>query len=154
MQTQSGTQEPLMTIKATGTWEFGFKSAVKLDNLEAAEENDAVREAAPAEVDMAVAALLGCTCSIVPTVAREMGFRHSGMDFTGEAQFSIENLTPSGATRRFEAIHGTVHVRTDESPERLADLAAEVKRRCGVLRILEKAGISPDIEWKIAKPGG
>lgn len=156
MSAQSGTQESaLMTIKASGTWEFGFSSAVKLDMLEAVEAPDAEKDAAPAEVDMAVGALMGCTCTLVQSIAREMDFRHSGIDFAGEAKFSIDNLSGSNsAVRRFKAIRGTVQVRTDESRERLDGLAAEVRRQCGVLDTLEKAGIACDIQWSAINPGG
>jgi uncharacterized OsmC-like protein len=140
-----------MTIKATGTWHFGFSSTVRLGNLEAMNGQPVSPEPVPADVDLAVAALVGCTCTMLSAVAREMDFWYNGIDFVGRAEFCIDNLSGAdGPVRRFEAVRGTVTVRTDEDQERLDDLAAEVRRRCRVFAILEKAGITADIEWKKA----
>lgn len=153
MSVNTGADTPLMSIKATGTWEFGFNSAIKLTDLEAKSNGENSDELNTGGVDMAVTALAACTCATIPAVAREMGFRHSGVEFSGKAKFSIDNLCGDGsAESKFESISGTVCVRTDESQERLDCLATEVKNRCRAFDILESAGISPEIEWKKVTP--
>ena len=154
MSVESGTQSPLMTIKAAGTWHFGLSSAITVDSLAAVEKQSGeVPTPTPAEVDLAVAALASSVCAAVPTVAEEMGFWHSGIDFQGQARFSVESSVGAGSpVRRFEAVSGTVSVRTDETQERVDELGAEVQRRCHAFRLLDQAGITPDIRWRRAAP--
>lgn len=153
MAIESGVSTPLMKIKASGAWHFGFSSAVKLDNLEAVNGQPMEDAPAPADVNLAVSALVGCTCATMSAVACEMNFRHSGIDFEGKAEFDVDNLTgPGNAVRRFQAVHGTIKVRTDENEDRLNELALEVRKRCRAFDILESAGISTEIEWIKSDP--
>jgi len=153
MSIESGTQTSLMTIRAAGAWQFGFRSAVRLENLEATEDQGEPAHPASADVEMAVASLPAATCAIVPAVAHEMGFGHSGVSFEGEAKFSVESSAGQvGALRRFERITGTVTVVTDEPQERLDLLAEEVGRRCRPLQVLDQAGIATSIDWRRTKP--
>jgi uncharacterized OsmC-like protein len=151
MSMESGTENPLITIKATGTWRFGFNSTVRLENLEATDEPaESVQDIqTPSYVGQAIAALVGCTCVTISNVAKEMDFSHNGVDFVGQAEFSIDNLAEvDGAIRRFEAINGTVTIITEEEQDRFNDLVAEVQRRCPAYTILANAGVIPDIKWK------
>jgi uncharacterized OsmC-like protein len=151
MRAESGVQSSIMNIKASGKWQFGFTTEVKLDHLEAVEAQTISEQPVPSGVDLAVAALVGCTCVAMSQVAREMDFYHNGIDFSGEAEFTVDNLSQEeGPVRLFKSIQATVVVRTDENDERLSQLAQEVQNRCQVFGILKDAGLAPNIQWKRA----
>lgn len=153
MALESGMGNQLMTIRASGTWQFGFSSEIKLEHLEASEEQPTLSETTSLDIDGAMGAVIGCTCGLVSEVAREMDFRHNGVDLSGEASFTVETPSKTGQPmRRFDGIRYTVTLRTDEEDGRFEQLATEVERRCRFFDTLERAGISHKVDWKKSSP--
>ena len=95
-----------------------------------------------------LAALAGCTSITIAVVARDQGFRHSGLATRLRSLIDIRgfffdlHLQP-----KYEQLNFDLTLRTRESVARIRELARETHRRCPQLGLFRLAKIPMLVTW-------
>lgn len=139
-----------------------YKSAVNIRDLavcyldepkELGGDNDG-----PTPLESVLASLCGCTSMIVHIMQREMGFRLHAMRCEADGVVDVRRAEMKRTGKKYSEVEPIAHhfhsvtlkvfIKSDESPERVAELERQVRRLCPVSRLLEDAGIAFNVEWK------
>jgi uncharacterized OsmC-like protein len=104
---------------------------------------------APSPLETVLVALVGCDGVIINGVAQAMKFDYSGVDFDCTSQIDIRGPKGvKGVRPYFEKVDITLTLYTDEPPERVAKLQANVENRCPVMNLMRDAGVELTAIWK------
>lgn len=109
----------------------------------------------PSPLQAVLGALCGCEAVTFHRTAAELGFGYDGIDF--EASFTIDIRGRNGdrsVRPHFQTVRVLARVRTQESPDRLAEVVEETEARCPVFNLLRDASVAVEMRWLAAADGG
>jgi len=102
----------------------------------------------PSPLQTVLGALCGCESVTFRRTATEFGFDYQGIEF--EAAFTIDirgRLGRRGVRQHFQTVKLQAVVATEESVERLNEVAAETEARCPVFNLISDAGVNLEVSW-------
>lgn len=145
----------IKTVRATGAWQGQMRTVQNVRTFApitiAEPEKLGGDNAAPTPMEYVIAALNGCLAVAIELVAKEQGFRLEGMEFESEGLIDQRGLFGTASVSpHFQEVVNRIRFKTPESPERLADLKAEVTRRCPAYSLIKDAGVTIRLDWTIA----
>ena len=77
-----------------------------------------------------------------------MNFKYAGVDFESSGKIDVRGPKGvRGVRPYFEEVHVRIMLQTDESPERVEKLKANVEFRCPVTNLLRGAQVDLTLEW-------
>ncbi len=150
--------EPMLIhTRASGTWEGGMKTALRVRDFAPIISDEPVAlggtDQGPTPMEYVVAALNGCVAVMVNLIARETNFRFDGLDLRSDGVIDMRGLMGvDGVRRHFQQVKLEVILRTEEPPERLEELRDRVHDRCPAINLLRDAGIALHTNWKAVRP--
>ncbi len=104
----------------------------------------------PTPVECVMGGLCGCDAAITHQVANIMKFEYGDVNYTCDAEIDVRGAKGvQGVRPYFEKVTVIKTFRTNESPERVQKLKANVERRCPVSNLIRDAGVDLHIEWVI-----
>jgi len=105
---------------------------------------------APSPLETVLVALVGCDGVIIHGVAKAMGFKYSGVDFSCESQIDVRGPKGvPGVRPYFETVKLEIIVFTDETAHRVEQLKKNVEFRCPVMNLLSAANVLLDVQWSV-----
>lgn len=153
MTEQTLTQEQtLLNVKIQGNLESGLKNTLQVRDLpefyidEPADLGGTDIGANPVEYHLA--ALTACNTITLATVAQEQNFSYGKIEYRTDGDLDIRGfLGVEGVPTYFQNIQVILEIETEESDEAIANLKAEVERRCPLYNLSKDAGIDITSEW-------
>ncbi len=104
----------------------------------------------PTPVESVMGGLMGCDAAITHQVAHIMKFEYGDVDYVCDAEIDIRGAQGvQGVRPYFEKVTATKTFRTNETPERVEKLKANVEQRCPVSNLIRDAGVDLHIEWVV-----
>lgn len=105
-------------------------------------------DAGPTPLETALSSLTGCLSVITALTARAMQFQHQELVLKAQGHFDpTGRLGATGVRRHFSEVNLEIRVRTDESRNRLDELARQVEDRCPVHNLFRAAGVTMTTKW-------
>jgi len=146
------TEPQLVTTSATGHLTSGMRTDVAIRGFTpiTMDEPESLggTNTGPNPMEFVMGALNGCVAVMIRLIAGEMGFQFDGVEFHADGVLDLRGLLGTAqVTRHFQRVDFSVHVRTSEPPERLAELRAQVHDRCPALNLLKDAGVTVNATW-------
>ncbi len=105
-------------------------------------------ETGPTPLETLLASLVGCKAVMIHNVASAMDFDYEGVEL--EASGEVDLRGPKGVPGirpYFDSVDLTVIVYTEESADRLDQLARNAEVRCPVMNLLRDAGATVNAKW-------
>lgn len=142
----------ILTTHASGEWaapKMIKGTAGKFDIVMDQSQPLGGTDLGPSPMDMVTAALVGCTGITLPVIAKQMDFSFESAHFEAEGEIDVRGFYGQpGICKHFCSFRGTFVIETQESEERLREIAAMLEDRCPVFNLLHDAGVKTEIEWK------
>lgn len=142
----------IFNARAAGTWgapKMVKGTAGRFDIIMDQPESIGGTDLGPSPLEIVTAALVGCAGITFGVIAKQMDFSFSGIELEADGDVDIRGfMGQPGVCRHFCNFRGTFVVETEESEERLQEVAAQVENRCPVFCLLQDAGVKMEIEWK------
>ena len=114
----------------------------------------------PTPLEALLGSLCACTSMIMYIMQREMGFRLDAMRCEADGVVDVRRAEMKRTGKKYSEIEPIAHhfhsvtmkvfIKSDEPPERVAELERQVRRLCPVSRLLEDAGVAFRVEWQRA----
>lgn len=107
-------------------------------------------ETGPTPLETVLAGLVGCKCVMIHNVADSMGFEYEGVEI--DAAGTIDLRGPKGVPGirpYFDTVDIKINIFTQESEERMNQLARNAEARCPVMNLFRDAGTAVTAEWVI-----
>lgn len=150
------TEPILVTTAAEAQWEQGVKTRITVRNFDGIvmDEPPALggTDQGPNPMEYVMAALDGCVAVMVKLIAGEMNFQFSDLKLKAQGVIDVRGLMGTANVRpHFQEVTLDVIIKTNEPPERLAQLRDAVHRRCPAINLLKDAGVPLKANW-IAVP--
>lgn len=146
----------LFRIRLAGAGETAARTAVDARRHRILIDEPAARggtDRAASPLETLLAAYLGCTNVIAHIVAEEMGAELGALRFELEAELDTRGVFGKAEVAvPFPRIHLRVEAETAESEARIAELRAQLARRCPVAVILREAGVELIDDWRLVRP--
>lgn len=157
LPTDMNTEPKIANIRVRGKWTGGVQTEVNIRNFPPVVMDEPPdlggTDKGPNPMEYVLGALIGCETVLVAVVAQEKGFEYTGLEFDLRGSLDIRGLEGvEGVRPYFDTIKGTINVTTSESEADLMTLAKEVERRCPAYTMLEAAGVTFDVKWRIVQP--
>lgn len=111
------------------------------------------KNTAPSPLEMVLASLIGCEGAIIHGVAAAMKFKYKGVDFDASGQIDLHGPKGvPGIQPHFEKVELLIKLHTEEPPERVEKLKANVENRCPVMNLLRVANVVVAVAWETVSP--
>ena len=142
----------IIKVASKGKWESGVKTSLSIRDfspfiMDEPESLGGTDEGAN-PMEYVLAALSGCTSVMIALIAQEQSFRFSGVEFENVGYIDLRGLMGAeGVLPHFQKVRFEVIISTEESDERIAELKAEVEKRCPVFNLLRDAGVPIEADW-------
>ena len=112
------------------------------------EPNDG--DTGPTPLETTLSALLGCEGVIIDRCARAMRFKFSGVDMEAEGEVDGRGSRGvRGVRPYFNWVKLNIRIHSNETPERLERLKANVEYRCPVLNLFREADVDVTADWEL-----
>lgn len=142
----------ILNARAAGTWyapKMVKGTAGKFDVIMDHSQDLGGTDMGPSPLEMVTAALIGCAGLTLGAIAKQMNFSFAGAEFEADGDVDIRGfMGQPGICRHFCNFCGTLVIETEESEERLQELAEQIENRCPVFNLLHDAGVKTEIKWK------
>ena len=147
---------PLFRIRVSGAGETPARTALQAGKHRILIDEPAARggtDQAASPLETLLSAYLGCTNVIAHIVADDMGLALGALRFRLEAELDTRGIFGKAeVTAPFPRIHLKVEAETAEREDRIADLRAQLARRCPVAVILREDGVELVEDWTLVRP--
>ena len=110
-------------------------------------------DSAATPLETMLSSYLACLNVIAHLIADEMGIEIVALSMSLDAAFDtdgVRNTTPT--TLPFPEIAHTMNITTAAPDEQIAQLRADLEKRCPVTVILTQAGTRIDATWNVTRP--
>ena len=102
----------------------------------------------PSPLQGILCALCACESVTFNRTATEMGFEYEKLSFSAEYKIDIRGrLGMRGVTQHFKIVRLEIHVKTNETAERLEEIVTETELRCPVYNLIQNAGVDISCHW-------
>ncbi len=111
---------------------------------------------APTPMEFIAGAVNGCVTVVVETVAKELGIPIERIETATTAHMDVRGFRGTAdVSPHFQDCTLEVRVDTPAAATALADLVAQVERRCPAINLLRDAGVDFELRWDFrALPAG
>ncbi|WP_339164103.1 OsmC family protein [Siminovitchia sp. FSL H7-0308] len=141
-----------MKVKTSGKWEKGLQTSIFIRDFEKIIVDEPASlggtDKGPNPVELVLGGLSSCTSVMIALIAKEQQFSYEGVEFQNEGALDLRGLQGvEGISPHFQTVHYKVHIKTNESEEKINALKSEVEKRCPVFNLLVDAGVNVQGEW-------
>jgi uncharacterized OsmC-like protein len=107
----------------------------------------------PTPLQSVLGALCGCEAVTFRRTATEFEFDYERIDFEAACTIDIRGRSGDRSVRpHFQTVRLSAQVVTSCTQAQLDELVEEVEARCPVLNLMQDAGVTLDIRWRVVTP--
>jgi uncharacterized OsmC-like protein len=141
----------LADFTATGTWKGEFSTAVEARRfgfVVAEPTSFGGTDEAANPIEYLLGSLNGCVSVVVETVAKELGVPIVALATHATGTLDLRGFAGTAdVSPHFQHLTLTLELTTDASEDQLAELEAQVLRRCPIFNLIKDAGVDIRDEW-------
>lgn len=143
----------LADFTATGTWRGSFSTDVTARDFTftvAEPESLGGTDESPNPIEYLLGSLNGCVSVVVETIAQELGITVEALSTHATGSIDLRGfLGTADVSPHFQQLTLTLTLTTDAPESDLAELRAQVLRRCPVFNLVRDAGVDLREVWEI-----
>lgn len=152
----------LKRVHATGQWQGALRTRLAVRDFEPFHTGEPVAAggdgSAPTPMELVSAALAGCLAVVIETVAGERGLHLATLDLAVDGAIDVRGFQGTApVSPHFQSLTVTIalDLRDDHDADGalLAELRADVERRCPALTLVRDAGVPAAVDWTITTGG-
>lgn len=111
------------------------------------------KNTAPSPLELVLASLIGCEGTVIHGVAAAMKFKYTGVNFDARGRVDLHGPKGvAGIRPHFENVELRIKLHTEEPPERVQKLKANVDNRCPVMNLMRAANVDVAVTWETVSP--